>query len=130
MEQEKVLVLWANTSLGLLSHWWHANKQQPGRGTMGKTAIQNLPVLDVTALSQAQLDAALALFDSICGKALLPIHQIRQDAVRHELDSQFGRNVLGLPPGVVASDGPFGLLRMKLSQEPSILGSKGSSPSH
>jgi hypothetical protein len=27
-EQEKALVLWANTSFGLLLHWWHSNKQQ------------------------------------------------------------------------------------------------------
>ena len=28
VDQEKALVVWANTSLGLLLHWWHANKQQ------------------------------------------------------------------------------------------------------
>ena len=36
VDQEKALVLWANTSLGLLLHWWHGNKQQPGRGSIGK----------------------------------------------------------------------------------------------
>lgn len=32
VELEKALVLWANTSLGLLLRWWHSNKQQSGRG--------------------------------------------------------------------------------------------------
>ena len=32
VEQEKALVLWANTSLGMLLHWWHSNKQQSGKG--------------------------------------------------------------------------------------------------
>ena len=31
VDQEKALVVWANTSLGLLLHWWHANKQQGGK---------------------------------------------------------------------------------------------------
>ena len=41
VDQEKALVLWANTSLGLLLYWWHANKQQPGRGMIPKTGVAN-----------------------------------------------------------------------------------------
>jgi hypothetical protein len=44
VEQEKALVLWANTSLGLLLYWWHSNKQQPGRGSIGKSALQTFSV--------------------------------------------------------------------------------------
>ena len=44
-----------NTSLGMLLHWWHANKQQPGRGSVGKSSLQALRVLDVTALKPKQL---------------------------------------------------------------------------
>ncbi len=54
-EQEKALVLWSNTSLGLLLHWWHANKQQSGRGSIGVNALDNLPILDVTTLTRKQL---------------------------------------------------------------------------
>ena len=50
VDREKALVLWANTSLGLLLHWWHANKQQPGRGIIGKSMLHTLPILDVAAL--------------------------------------------------------------------------------
>jgi len=32
-DQEKALVLWGNTTLGLLLHWYHSNKQQSGRET-------------------------------------------------------------------------------------------------
>src|SRR5205807_8306886 len=31
---EKALVVWGNTSLGLLAHFWQANKQQSGRGNV------------------------------------------------------------------------------------------------
>jgi hypothetical protein len=49
--QEKALAVWGNTTLGLLLYWWHANKQQSGRGSIGKAALQGLPMLDVTALT-------------------------------------------------------------------------------
>ena len=65
VDQEKALVLWANTSLGLLLHWWHANKQQPGRGRIGKSMLQTLPILDVTALEPRLLAEAVKLFDAM-----------------------------------------------------------------
>jgi len=57
---EKALVLWANTTFGLLMHWWHASRVHGGRGRLTKTTLATLPVLDVTALSEAQLAAAWA----------------------------------------------------------------------
>lgn len=124
VEQEKALVLWANTSLGLLLHWWHANKQQPGRGRIGKSALQGLPVLDVTALKPKQLIDAVKLFDAMSEKAFLPVHEIDQDPVRKELDEKFAHNVLGVAAPIFASGGPLELLRMKLAREPSIRGHK------
>ncbi len=120
-DHEKALVAWANTTLGLLMYWWHANKQQSGRGSIGKVALQTLPILDVTALTPEQLAAAVAIFDEMCEKPLLPVHEIHQDPVRQALDEQFGRQVLGLPDTLVDA---LGILRQKLSQEPSIRGSK------
>jgi hypothetical protein len=129
VEQEKALVAWANTSLGLLLHWWHANKQQRGRGNAGQEALQSLPVLDTPALTPKQLAAAGAVFDTMSAKQLLPFHEIDQDAVRRELDERFARDVLGLPKAFYAAGGPLELLRMKLAQEPSIRGSKVDSAS-
>jgi hypothetical protein len=123
-EQEKALVLWANTSLGLLLHWWHANKQQSGRGSIGKASLQFLSVLDVTTLKPEQLDQAVKLFDTISGKELRPLHEIDVDPVRRELDEKFMRDVLGLMVPSLVSGGALELLRMKLSREPSIRGSK------
>ena len=124
VDQEKALVLWANTSLGLLLYWWHANKQQPGRGMIPKTALQTLPILDVTALEPKLLAEAVQLFDAMSEQPLLPLHEIDSDPVRKELDEAFARNVLRLPEPILTSGGPLELLRMKLSQEPSIRGSK------
>ena len=124
VDQEKALVLWENTSLGLLLHWWQANKQQSGRGSIGKSMLHTLPILDVTTLEPKLLAEAVKLFDTMCEQPLLPLHEIDRDFIRKELDEAFARNVLRLPEPILTSGGPLELLRMKLSQEPSIRGSK------
>jgi hypothetical protein len=121
---EKALVLWSNTSLGILLRWWHSNKQQSGRGNIGKTALQSMPVFDVSSLAPRQLDKAADLFDSLCLQLLSPIHEIDKDPIRKELDERFCREVLNLPESIMAPGGSLELLRMKLAREPSIRGSK------
>ena len=124
VKREKALVLWANTSLGMLLRWWHSNKQQSGRGRIGKSALQTLPVLDVTALKPKQLKAAVSIFDDLKDENLLPLHELDKDQVRQNLDNRFALEVLGLPASVVEPGGPLELVRMKLAQEPSIRGGK------
>lgn len=60
----------------------------------------------------------------MCGKLLLPIHEIDKDETRKELDTRFAREVLALPEKITQPGGPLEVLRMKLAQEPSIRGSK------
>lgn len=124
IELEKALVLWANTSLGLLLHWWHASKQQSGRGRIGKSMLHTLPILDVTVLEPNLLAEAVKLFDAMNEQPLLPLHKLDGDPVRKELDEAFARNVLRLPESILTSGGPLELIREKLSREPSIRGSK------
>ncbi|MCX8501831.1 MAG: hypothetical protein ORO03_09095, partial [Alphaproteobacteria bacterium] len=97
---EKALVLWSNTSLGLLLYWWHSNKQQSGRGRIAKTALGKLPVLDVTKLTAVQLAAAVRLFDDFCETPLAPMHRLDEDGNRITLDERFCAEVLGLPAAV------------------------------
>jgi hypothetical protein len=123
-EHEKALVLWGNTSFGLLSHWWHANKQQSGRGNVTPSALGSLPIWDVSALSPETLKKAAGTFDKICDKQLLPIHQIDKDDVRRELDEKLGREILKLPKSIFEPGGALEVLRMKLALEPSIRGKK------
>ncbi len=123
-EQEKVLTVWANSSLGFLLHWWHANKQQAGRGTIGISALESLPVLDVTTLSEEMLSNAVAIFEDMKHYELRPINEIEHDLVRQELDVRMATQVLGFPPELVTPNGPLALLRQKLALEPSITGGK------
>lgn len=92
------------------------------KGTSGRP--QTMPILDVTALSAKQLAKAVKVFDEMCYKQMLPIHEIGKDPVRNELDARFGREVLGLPESMLQPGGALDVLRMKLAQEPSIRGNK------
>ncbi len=124
IEHEKTLVLWGNTLLGLLMFWWHSSKQQAARGRLTKTTLATLPILDVTALSPAQLQRAARIFDETCDLPLKPLHELHIDENRKTLDRRFYGEVLGLPAALLADGGPLDILRNKLSQEPSIRGSK------
>ena len=121
---EKALALWANTTLGLLMYWWHSSKPQPGRGILPKTALQTLPILDVTALDDAQLKEAARLFDEMNQLPLRPLHELDSDDNRKTLDRRFYGDVLGLDDAILADGGPLDILRQKLCREPSIRGSK------
>ena len=123
-DQEKALVAWANTTFGLLLHWYHANKQQAGRGNIGRTALQDLPVLDVTAITPTKLKAAVKIFEDLKEESLLPLHELDKDPVRQKLDERFAVDVLGLPAAAVQPGGAVELARMKLAQEPSVRGGK------
>lgn len=124
LKKEKVLTLWGNTSVGLLLHWWHANKQQAGRGNIGKTALNSLPTLDIDKLTPEQLDIGDLIFDDFKERPLKPFNEITHDSVRHELDEAFFTKVLGLDSELFTADGAFALLRSKFDNEPSIQGSK------
>lgn len=123
-ELEKALVLWGNSTLGLLMYWWHSSKQQRRRGSIPKSTLQTLPILDVTALSTDQLTRAAQIFDATCKLPLKPLHELDIDENRKTLDRRFYGEVLGLPESILADGGPLDILRQKLSREPSIRGSK------
>jgi hypothetical protein len=86
--------------------------------------MEDLPILNISAFTQAQLATAVEIFDETCEKALLPLYEIDKDSVRKELDERFARDVLGVPDTILRPDGPMDLLRKKLAREPSIRGNK------
>ena len=107
----------------MLLRWWHSNKQQSGRGSIGKSTLQTLPILNVTALTPKQLAESVSLFDAMNEEPLLPLHQIDIDPARRELDEKFAQ-ILGLNESIFTPGGALELLRMKMAKEPSIRGSK------
>lgn len=123
-DMEAAVALWGNTSLGLLLHWWQANKQQAGRGNIGKTALSSFVCLDPAQLSAEQRAASVELLKAYGKLPLRPFNEIDLDDARADLDRAFLGDVLGLPTVLFADDGPLALLRRKLAAEPSVAGSK------
>ena len=116
--------LWCNTTLGLLCHWMHSSKQQPGRGGLSILTLRTLPTLDVRSLSADALANADQIFDEMKHTRMLPFNEADQDEVRHALDRRFLTEVLGITSADVHT--AVGRLREKLCAEPSIHGGKKS----
>ena len=122
---EVAYALWCNTTLGLLCYWWHSSRQQAGRGSMPITAIRSMPTLDVTKLTQAQLDRAEEIFEDMRSSQFLPANEAYHDNSRQELDYRVLIDMLGVPTTMIE---PLDLLRLKWCSEPSVHGGKKTAP--
>ena len=87
--------MWGNSTLGLLSYWWHAGRQQPGRGIISIRSAETLPVLDFPALSDAQLATAESIFGEFRELDLLPAYLADADPNRALLDRRVVCDLLG-----------------------------------
>ena len=122
---EVSLLLWCNSTLGLLMHWWKGTRQQVGRSRITITAVLDLPVLDPRTLTQRQIDHCRAIFDDFKDKPLLPANEAWRDETRKALDREllFGiTSVLQLNPDLEEG---LDLLRKQWCAEPSVHGGKG-----
>ena len=117
--------LWGNSTLGLVSYWWHSSRQQAGRGSMPISAIRTMPTLDVTKLSDDKLKLAESIFDDMRDREFLPANEAWRDESRKELDRRVLVQLLGLPESLLE---PLDLLRLKWCSEPSVHGGKGTGP--
>ncbi len=117
--------LWGNSTLGLVSYWWHSSRQQSGRGSIPITAIRTMPTLDVTQLSDDQLKTAEVIFEDMKERTFLPANEAWRDCSRKELDRRVLVELLELPESVLE---PLDLLRLKWCSEPSVHGGKSTAP--
>ncbi len=124
-EYEIPILLWANSTLGLILFWWKGTRQQSGRSRMTITAIPGLPVLDPRTLTEEQVDHCRAIFGNFKDRPLLPANEAYRDEARKALDRDFLfgiTSVLQLDPGLEES---LDLLRKQWCAEPSVHGGKG-----
>ena len=119
-----VWTLWGNSTLGLLLHWAHSGKQQPGRGASSRTALLRMPTLDVRCLSDEALANAERIFHALKYQRMLPFNEADHDPVRHELDRLLLTEVLN----ITTEDAHNAVHRLRelLCAEPSIHGGKKS----
>ena len=119
------LLLWTNSTLGLLLFWWMGSRQQSGRAILTISALPNLPVLDPRKLTDRQLDHCHAIFDDLKDREFLPANEAWRDETRKALDREllFGiTSVLQLDLGLEEG---LDLLREQWCAEPSVHGGKG-----
>ncbi len=118
---DAVFAVWSNSTLGLLSYWWHANRQQSSKAGMTIRSAETLPVLDFHALSDAQLQTAQAIFDEFRELDLQPAYLADADANRALLDRRVVCDLLGFD---AATCDAVRRLAAKWCAEPSVHGGK------
>lgn len=110
-EQRKALLLWLNSTIGIMSYYGRRAITEGAWMQMKKPAWSSMPVLDVRMLAAAKLAALASAYDRLSKEALAPIAQLDLDPVRQALDGELCR-VLDLP----ALDS----LRELLAREPGL----------
>ena len=113
--------VWGNSTLGLLSYWWHSSRQQSSKAGMAIRTADTLPVLDLRALSDEQLATAKAIFDEFRALDLKPAYLADRDANRELLDRRVVCDMLGF--GAEVYEG-VRLVAAKWCGEPSVHGGK------
>lgn len=119
------LLLWSNTTTGMILYWWRGTRQQQGRVNLTITAIPQLPVLDASAFDGKQLGKWERVFDDFRGHSLRPANEAYRDETRKALDEAVLFDLLGLPSRLAQS---LDLLRLKWCSEPSVHGGKPTRP--
>lgn len=122
---ELPIVLWLNTTLGLLGRWWVGSRQQEGRSLLSVGRIAEIPVLDCRKLSGEILTDASEVFTRFRLREFLPANEAYRDEVRQELDRAVLCDLLGLPESVLDS---LETLREQWCREPTVHGGKLTRP--
>ena len=115
------LVLWCNTTLGLLAFWWIGTRQQQGRARITITQLPSLTVLDPRTFSEDQFAQAKTIFARFKEREFLPANEAYRDAVRQDLDRAVLVDLLQLSEEALE---PLAILRDQWCAEPSVHGGK------
>ena len=93
---EKALVVWLNSSLGLLTILTQRTSTRGGWVAMKKADLEELPVLDTRSLSPAHLSGLSELFDQLADTEFERLPGMAHCPARRSLDAGVSK-ILGLP---------------------------------
>ena len=113
--------VWGNSTLGLLTHWWHSSRQQSSKASITVTSAETLPVLDLRTLTDDQLATAKHIFDDFRDRDLMPAYLADADPNRAHLDKRVICDLLGFDRDIYQA---VRLLAAKWCAEPSVHGGK------
>ena len=111
---EEALCLWLNSTPGLLLRIVHGNRPYLGRSGLPHELARTMSVLDIRKLTPEKLAFSLSIYEELRMKRFKEFNAISSDPVRHELNTRFCCEVLGLTASVVHE------LTDKLAQEPTM----------
>ena len=111
------IVLWMNTTLGLISFWFKGTRQQKERSRVKIGALDTLPIYNMSMLSDEQVKIAQQIFKEFSKRELLQASRADEDPVRHALDKAVLVDLFGLTEDIME---PLDLLRKKWCNEPSV----------
>ncbi len=89
------VLLWANSTLGLISFYIVGTRNQKGRSNLTISRLPELLVLDPRQLSPGQIATAKKIFDRMRTKDFMPANTADFDPVRQELDTVVLSEMLG-----------------------------------
>ena len=113
--QRKALLLWLNSTLGLLMYFGCRAITQGAWMQMKKPAWQSMPVLNVRNLNQEQSDTLSATYDLVSKEIFRPLAQLDSDPTRIQIDEALCKT-LSLPS--------LTPIRELLVREPGLTGRK------
>ncbi len=119
------VLLWLNSTLGLMGYWWEGTRQQLGRTVVTISALPSIPSIDVRQVDKTMLAKADALFERFRGAEFLPANESYHDPARKALDEALLVELLGVPKDIADE---FDVIRRQWCAEPSVHGGKSTKP--
>lgn len=114
-ETAKILVLWINSTYGMLSLLSMGEVTRGPWIKFKKTPLWELPVLDIRKLNERHVAELMSLYSQICHGELQPLpNEFKKPKIRQKIDNTFNK-ILGL-------DVDLNSLYSLLSQDPTITG--------
>jgi len=119
------LVLWANTTVGLIIFWWTGTRQQLGRSILSISRMPELLSLDPRPLTQKQVRQSKSIFEKFKDREFLPANEAYRDESRIDLDKAVLVSLLGIREQLLEN---LAILREQWCAEPSVHGGKPTKP--
>jgi len=95
MEWVYPVLLWSNSTLGLMSFYIQGTRNQKGRSRLTISRLPELLVLDPRQLTDRQLRLAEKIFNRFKNKEFQPANMADRDSIRQELDEALLSELLG-----------------------------------
>ena len=115
------VLLWANTTLGLMSFYLLGSRTQAGRSRITITRLPELLTLDARALTPDQISMAKTIFFRFQHREFMPANMANQDLTRQALDQAVLVDLLGI-------NGPLlervAVIRDQWCREPHLTGAE------